>query len=141
MLDSASSCALQLRDNIDNILMYSNIGSPSTSRKQPRQLLIPTEQSESERYPSQTVIRELKPVDTPTDIMLVIEEIVAKERSKSKSITPSFERPVDALSAAVNSTWQTVVVVDSTPSTNLSLAPHSDLGIIFSNLLVSSLQI
>ena len=36
LLESAEACGLQLRSNIDNILLYSNIGSPSPRPEKPR---------------------------------------------------------------------------------------------------------
>lgn len=135
LLDSASSCALQLGDTIDNILMHSNIGSPAPSGKSYSHLRSPNRQMAVVQTPSSSC--EDKTSDPATNLMTFVEEVIAKERSKSKSMTPSIERRADSLPTA-DLTWQTTVVVDATPSANFVLLPHSDVGVIISNLLVST---
>lgn len=136
LLDSASSCALQLGDNIDNLLTYANIGSPSRSRKQPRKLRVRIK----EPHADQSVCSEDTSADVAVNLTTFIEDVLAKERSKRKSITPAKEHQRRESLDAQDSTWHAVVVVDSTPSADLSIVPQSDIGVIVSNLLVSEVR-
>lgn len=133
LLNSASSCALQLGDTIDNILRYSNIGSPSG--KPHSHLRVASPRVDSTQISSQPLAEEENAPDPAVDIMNFIDDVVAKERSKSNSMTPSIERRKGSL-PAFDLTWQTVVLFDSSPSSNIAITSQSDVGVIISNLLV-----
>lgn len=133
LIDSATSCAIQLGDNIDNLLTHANIGSPTPSRE--LQLRLPNRQIERVE-PS---VNEGSSSDMALDLTAFIEQVVSKEESKSKSTISSIERYTDALPVG-HRAWQTTVIVDSTPSANLCIGARTDVDVIITNLLVSSAQ-
>lgn len=135
LLDNARSCALQLGDNIDNILMYSNIGSPNSRRKQHKQLRVTKGEAELSQNSTTSADAITKPPET--NVMVVLEDVCAKERSMNMSMTVSVESRAGVL-PIVEPIWQTVVIADVTPSADLSLDPQSNVRVIVSHLLVSS---
>lgn len=130
LLESAEACGLQLRSNIDNILLYSNIGSSS-----PR----------SERsYPTHLPGSEDESTQGKNTMLALIEDTVGRDARKRKSTISA--RPAGGLlwhndnrkNASRMDT--TVITVDANPQADFALARYSPLGIVINNLLGNCLK-
>ena len=126
LLEGAEACGLQLRGNIDNILLYSNIGSAS-----PR-----PEQSNEPHFPdSAEDVSQGK-----NNILALIEETIERDTRKRKSTLSSS-------GAAKNLLWtsgsqninqrpvSTIITVDADPRADFSLGRYSGISVIINNLL------
>ena len=125
LLEGAEACGLQLRGNIDNILLYSNIGSAS-----PR-----PEQSNKSHFPdfAEDVSQ------GKNNILALIEETIERDTRKRKSTLSS--------NGAKNLLWtsgnqalnqrpvSTIITVDADPRTDFSLGRYSGISVIINNLL------
>ena len=125
LLEGAEACGLQLRGNIDNILLYSNIGSAS-----PR-----PEQSNKSHFPdfAEDVSQ------GKNNILALIEETIERDTRKRKSTLSS--------NGAKNLLWtsgnqalnqrpvSTIITVDADPRADFSLGRYSGISVIINNLL------
>jgi signal transduction histidine kinase/CheY-like chemotaxis protein len=130
LLESAEACGLQLRGNIDNILLYSNIGSPSPS---------------SER-PSLPLVRGLEDDVTQgkNTMLALIEDTIGRDARKRKSTIPARsangllwtkDKPEDT-----SRSDGTVITVDANPQADFHLVRYSGISIIINNLLGNCLK-
>lgn len=126
LLEGAEACGLQLRGNIDNILLYSNIGSAS-----PR-----PEQTKEPRFPD--FVEDVS--QGKNNILALIEETIERDTRKRKSTLSSN-------GAAKNLLWKsgsqilnqrpvsTIITVDADPRADFSLGRYSGISVIINNLL------
>lgn len=149
LLESAESCGLQLRDNIDNILRYSNIGSPSSSLEQPKRPGFPPRKEIQRPATLRSNTGERQLHESKYNMLTLVEETIKRDSRKSKSMTPTTKRHFNSLSIRaegeaahrlIGSAYQTIIVVDATSSANFPLVRSSDISIVINNLLVSRSQ-
>jgi signal transduction histidine kinase len=140
LLENAESCGLQLQSNIDKILLYSGIGSPSSTLSRSSQLSI----LEFQRMAAST-IGSRSPSQEENSVLTFIEGTIDRAVRQSKSTQPSTGlercsmRPSNHGSThpAITTSYRVMTIVDATPMTDFPLVCCSDVKIIISNLLVS----
>ena len=126
LLEGAEACGLQLRGNIDNILLYSNIGSAS-----PR-----PEQSKEHHFPdSAEDVSQGK-----NNILALIEETIERDTRKRKSTLSSNGPARSLLWTSGNQNLNqrpvsTIITVDADPRADFSLGRYSGISVIINNLL------
>lgn len=130
LLESAEACGLQLRENIDNILLYSNIGSPTPNSEKP-------DHTNFENHPDDT--------SQGKDTMLaLVQDTICRSDRKWKSTKPAnghqsgLWKPDNRKSTnrSIDPTLHTIITVDANPRANFSLVRYSGIGVIINNLLV-----
>lgn len=136
MLESAEACGLQLQENIDNILLYSNIGSatPSSDRKSQRISFSDLQEDVSQGK---------------NNILALVEDTIGRDSRKNKSATPAAGLDGNLLWSndsrktnhrTIDSTYHTIITVDANPKSDFSLVRYSGISVIINNLLVSQYQ-
>jgi signal transduction histidine kinase/CheY-like chemotaxis protein len=125
LLEGAEACGLQLRGNIDNILLYSNIGSAS-----PR-----PEHSKQSHFPDFTEdVSQGK-----NNILALIEETIERDTRKRKSTLSSNGAKNMLWTSGKQSLTQrpvsTIITVDADPRADFSLGRYSGISVIINNLL------
>jgi signal transduction histidine kinase/CheY-like chemotaxis protein len=125
LLEGAEACGLQLRGNIDNILLYSNIGSAS-----PR-----PEQSKQHHFPD--LAEDVS--QGKNNILALIEATIERDTRKRKS-TLSSNRAKNLLWTSGNQNLNqrpvsTIITVDADPRADFSLGRYSGISVIINNLL------
>lgn len=129
LLESAEACGLQLRENIDNILLYSNIGSPTPNSEKP-------DHTNFEDHPDDT---------SGKDTMLaLVQDTICRSDRKWKSTKPAnghesgLWKPDNRKSTnrSIDPTLHTIITVDASPRANFPLLRYSGIGVIINNLLV-----
>jgi signal transduction histidine kinase/CheY-like chemotaxis protein len=125
LLEGAEACGLQLRGNIDNILLYSNIGSAS-----PR-----PDHSKQSHFPDFTEdVSQGK-----NNILALIEETIERDTRKRKSTLSSNGAKSLLWTSGNQSLTQrpvsTIITVDADPRADFSLGRYSGVSVIINNLL------
>ena len=128
LLESAEACGLQLRSNIDNILLYSNIGSPSPRSEKPR---VPHLVGFEDDHGKNTMLA-------------LIEDTIGRDTRKRKSTLPARSANCllwtnDNCKNASRSDG-TVITVDANPQADFPLAKYSGISVIVNNLLGNCLK-
>lgn len=136
LLESAEACGLQLRSNIDNILLYSNIGSPSPSSERSNPTHLPGFEDD--------VTQGNDDITQGKNTMLaLIEDTVGRDVRKRKSTISAGAAGLlwhnDSRKNASRMD-RTVITVDANPQADFALARYSPLGIIINNLLGNCLK-
>jgi len=127
LLEGAEACGLQLRGNIDNILLYSNIGSAS-----PR----PEQSNKRSHIPDFTEdVSQGK-----NNILALIEETIERDTRKRKSTLSSNGATKSLLWTSGNQSINqrpvsTIITVDADPRADFSLGRYSGVSVIINNLL------
>lgn len=127
LLESAEACGLQLRGNIDNILLYSNIGSPSPRLEDVKKAKFPEFREDVNQEKN--------------NLISLIEETIEREARKRKSALPSEGGAKNLLWTSDNpSTYGqrgicTIITVDANPQAHFTLARYSGISVIINNLL------
>lgn len=130
LLESAEACGLQLRGNIDNILLYSNIGSPSPSSEKPRMPHLPGFEDETSQGKN--------------TMLALIEETIGRDTRKRKSTLPA--RSTNGLLWTNDNCKDasrldgTVITVDANPQADFALTKYSGISVIVNNLLGNCLK-
>lgn len=130
LLESAEACGLQLRGNIDNILLYSNIGSPSPRSERPSLTSLPGIEDDVHQGKN--------------TMLALIEDTVGRDARKRKSTLPA--RSANGLlwtNDDCNDTSRTdctVITVDANPQADFALVRYSGISIIINNLLGNCLK-
>ena len=138
LLESAESCGLLLQSNIDKILLYSSISSPSSESPKNSQLSFPDYQRMAASTIGPNSFSEGR-----DNMLSFIEDTIDRAVRQSKSTQSSTELehpsmwPRDPFQPTSSIARRTMIVVDADPMTNFPLAACSDVRIIISNLLVS----
>jgi signal transduction histidine kinase/CheY-like chemotaxis protein len=131
LLESAEACGLQLRGNIDNILLYSNIGSPSPRSENPRQ----------QRKPHLVGFEDDHGKNT---MLALIEDTIGRDTRKRKSTLPA--RSTNGLLWTNDNCKEasrsdgTVITVDANPQADFPLIKYSGISVIVNNLLGNCLK-
>jgi signal transduction histidine kinase/CheY-like chemotaxis protein len=125
LLEGAEACGLQLRGNIDNILLYSNIGSASPRPEQSKQSHFPDFAEDVSQGKN--------------NILALIEETIERDTRKRKS-TLSSNGAKSLLWTSGNQTLNqrpvsTIITVDADPRADFSLGRYSGVSVIINNLL------
>jgi len=130
LLESAEACGLQLRGNIDNILLYSNIGSPSPRSERPRLPHLPGFEDDTSQGKN--------------TMLALIEDTIGRDSRKRKSTLPA--RSTNGL-LWTNDSFQhasrsdgTVITVDANPQADFPLVKYSGISVIVNNLLGNCLK-
>ncbi|KAM0716389.1 hypothetical protein Q7P37_007834 [Cladosporium fusiforme] len=130
LLESAEACGLQLRENIDNILLYANIGSPSPSTDRPQQPNFPDFQEDVSQGRN--------------NILALVEDTIGRDARKNKSTTPAASNGDNLLwrndnrkvnNRSIDSATHTIITVDANPNSDFSLMRYSGISVIINNLL------
>jgi signal transduction histidine kinase/CheY-like chemotaxis protein len=125
LLEGAEACGLQLRGNIDNILLYSNIGSAS-----PR-----PDHSKQSHFPDFTE----DVTQGKNNILALIEETIERDTRKRKSTLSSNGAKSLLWTSGNQSLTQrpvsTIITVDADPRADFSLGRYSGVSVIINNLL------
>jgi signal transduction histidine kinase/CheY-like chemotaxis protein len=130
LLESAEACGLQLRGNIDNILLYSNIGSPSPRAERPS--LPHLHGLEDDVTQGQSTM------------LALIEDTIGRDARKRKSTIPA--RSANGLLWTndncddTSRSDGTVITVDANPQADFPLVRYSGISIIINNLLGNCLK-
>ena len=128
LLESAEACGLQLRGNIDNILLYSNIGSPSPRSEKPR---VPHLVGFEDDHGKNTMLA-------------LIEDTIGRDTRKRKSTLPA--RSTNGLlwtndnCKDASRSDGTVITVDANPQADFPLIKYSGISVIVNNLLGNCLK-
>ena len=128
LLESAEACGLQLRSNIDNILLYSNIGSPSPRSEKPR---VPHLVGFEDDHGKNTMLA-------------LIEDTIGRDMRKRKSTLPA--RSTNGLlwtndnCKDASMSDGTVITVDANPQADFPLIKYSGISVIVNNLLGNCLK-
>lgn len=128
LLESAEACGLQLRGNIDNILLYSNIGSPSPRSEKPR---LPHLVGFEDDHGKNTMLA-------------LIEDTIGRDTRKRKSTLPA--RSTNGLLWTNDNCKEasrsdgTVITVDANPQADFPLIKYSGISVIVNNLLGNCLK-
>lgn len=128
LLESAEACGLQLRGNIDNILLYSNIGSPSPRPEKPR---VPHLVGFEDDHGKNTMLA-------------LIEDTIGRDTRKRKSTLPA--RSTNGLlwtnenCTDASRSDGTVITVDANPQADFPLIKYSGISVIVNNLLGNCLK-
>lgn len=137
LIESAEACGLQLRSNIDNILLYSNIGSPSPSSERPDKMHLPGFNDDFTHGKDDTT-------QGKSTMLALIEDTVGRDARKRKSTISAG--PAGGLlwhdDSRKNASRmdRTVITVDANPQADFALARYSPLGIVINNLLGNCLK-
>lgn len=135
LLESAEACGLQLRENIDNILLYSNIGSASPSSNRPQR-------------PSFTDFQE-DISQGKNNILALVEDTIGRDARKNRSTTPAAGTDGNLLWSndnlkanhrSIDSASHTIITVDANPNADFSLVRYSGISVIINNLLVGLIR-
>lgn len=130
LLESAEACGLQLRGNIDNILLYSNIGSPSPRSERPSLSRLPGIEDDV--------------AQGKNTMLALIEDTIGRDARKRKSTLPA--RSTNGLlwkkdnSDDVARSDGTLITVDADPQADFPLLKYSGLSVIINNLLGNCLK-
>lgn len=130
LLESAEACGLQLRENIDNILLYSNIGSPSPSSDKLQHTKFEDNQDDSSQGKH--------------TMLALVQDTICRSGRKWKSAKPvnghetGLWKPDNRkpTNRCVDPTLHTIITVDANPQANFPLVRYSGIGVIINNLLV-----
>lgn len=132
LLDSAEACGLQLRENIDNILLYSNIGSPSPSSEKSQRASFPQHREDISQGKN--------------NILALVEDTIGRDARKNKSTTPAASKGENLLwtndhqivnKRSIDPAYHTIIAVDANPHSDFALVRYSGISVIINNLLVS----
>jgi CheY-like chemotaxis protein len=130
LLESAEACGLQLRSNIDNILLYSNIGSPSPRSERPRLPHLPGFEDDT--------------AQGKNTMLALIEDTIGRDTRKRKSTNPA--RSTNGLLWSNDNCKDasrsdgTVITVDANPQADFALVRYSGITVIINNLLGNCLK-
>jgi signal transduction histidine kinase/CheY-like chemotaxis protein len=130
LLESAEACGLQMRENVDNILLYSNIGSPGPRAERPSLPRLRGFEDES--------------TQSKNTMLSLIEDTIGRDARKRKSTLPA--RSANGLlwtNENSNDTTRadgTVITVDANPEADFPLVRYSGISIIINNLLGNCLK-
>jgi signal transduction histidine kinase/CheY-like chemotaxis protein len=125
LLEGAEACGLQLRGNIDNILLYSNIGSASPRPDHSKQSHFPDFAEDVSQGKN--------------NILALIEETIERDTRKRKSTLSSNGAKSLLWTSGNQSLTQrpvsTIITVDADPRADFSLGRYSGVSVIINNLL------
>jgi signal transduction histidine kinase/CheY-like chemotaxis protein len=130
LLESAEACGLQLRGNIDNILLYSNIGSPSPRSERPRLPHLPGFEDDT--------------AHGKNTMLALIEDTIGRDARKRKSTLPA--RSTNGLlwtndnCKDASRSDGTIITVDANPQADFPLVRYSGITVIINNLLGNCLK-
>lgn len=130
LLESAEACGLQLRGNIDNILLYSNIGSPSPRSERPRLSQLPGFEDNT--------------TQGKNTMLALIEDTIGRDTRKRKSTLPA--RSANGLlwtndnCKDASRSDGTTTTLDANPQADFLLARYSGLSVIVRNLFGNCLK-
>lgn len=134
LLESAAVCGGQLKHNIDNVLLMSNIGKPDTRSKA---LHPPASWTDSQRVA--TAYSELHPIQRTTNDLSSLVSDIAEQISWQyhHAVSAMMTSNLDSVVDCAHSAHRTIVTIDSAPEMDFALASDAKLRVIVHNLMVS----